>query len=222
MKAQEVRNISFHGIGRLGLEREPGEHGYWVSEDSFLRLLDEFAGRSRVRLSFDDGNVSDIEIALPALVERGLTADFFPVADRVGTAGSVDRAGLRELVAAEMRVGTHGAAHRRWTCGSAAVLVDELETARRRIAQAAGCVVDSAACPFGAYDRRLLRRLRVLGYKTVFTSDERPAWEGSWCQPRYTVRAGDTAETVRARMFCERAAAGRLADAAVLRVKAWR
>lgn len=222
MKSMEIRNISFHGIGMPGPEREPGEHGYWIDKDSFLRLLDECARRPQVRLSFDDGNASDVEIALPALVERGLTADFFPVADRMGTAGSVDRAGLRELVSAGMRIGTHGAAHRSWACRSAAELVEELETARRRIAEAAGCTVDSAACPFGAYDRRVLRQLRVLGYERVFTSDARPAWAGQWRQPRYTVRAGDTAETIRAKMLLPRGPAGRLADSAVLCAKGWR
>ena len=81
MSGAEVRNISFHGIGTPeGPEREPDEHRYWVTESAFLRVLDLCASVPNVRLSFDDGNASDAAIALPALLERGLSADFFPIA----------------------------------------------------------------------------------------------------------------------------------------------
>ena len=110
----ELRHVAFHGVGTPGPEREPGEHDYWVTTDEFLRILDECVGRPGARISFDDGNASDVETALPALVERGLTAAFFPVAERIGTPGNVDRDGLRALVAAGMTVVTHGAGHRAW------------------------------------------------------------------------------------------------------------
>lgn len=223
MSTTELRNISFHGIGIPdGPEREPGEHRYWVTESAFLEVLDECARHPQVRLSFDDGNASDVTIALPALVERGLTADFFPIADRIGTAGSVDEAGLRALVDAGMRVGTHGAAHRPWTSALATDGDAELRTARDRIASATGRRVEAAACPFGAYDRSVLKALRAAGYRTVFTSDARPARADAWLQPRFSVEAGDTAESVRTRMLAPRTAIGRVADRGVLMVKAWR
>ena len=43
-----------------------------------------------MRISFDDGNASDLEIGLPALLERGLTATFFVLAGRLGRPGSLD------------------------------------------------------------------------------------------------------------------------------------
>jgi hypothetical protein len=49
----------------------------------------------------------------------------------------------------------------------------------------------------GEYDRRLLSELRRLGYAAVHTSDRRPATDGAWLRPRFSVRAGDTAESVR-------------------------
>ena len=223
MAAHEIiRNVSFHGIGTPGPEREPGEHDYWVRRDLFLRVLDECGGQADVRLSFDDGNASDAEIALPALVERGLTADFFPVAGRLGTPGNLDTAGVRELVAAGMGVGTHGSLHRRWTEVSPRELAEELEVARTTIAEAAGRTVEYAACPFGAYDRRVLRRLRVLGYRTVFTSDRRPARDGQWLQARYSVRADDTPATFRTTVFTPRGVGRQLRDSGVGTVKAWR
>ncbi|MFD0630411.1 polysaccharide deacetylase family protein [Catenulispora yoronensis] len=202
MSATELRNISFHGIGvPNGAEREPGEHRYWVTEKTFLDVLDECAKHPQVRLSFDDGNASDVDIALPALVERGLKADFFPIADRIGDGDSVDEQGLRALVAAGMTVGTHGAGHRAWTSALATHHEAELRAARTRISEAAGRPVDTAACPFGAYNRGVLKALRSAGYRTVFTSDARPAFEGSWLQPRYSVEVDDTAASVRERML---------------------
>src|SRR5262245_37046734 len=67
MRSPEIINLSFHGVGTPPLApREPGEHDYWIGHDGFLAVLDEVVGRDDVRLSFDDGNASDVEAALPA------------------------------------------------------------------------------------------------------------------------------------------------------------
>ena len=92
----------FHGIGPVGRQFDPGEEQVWVSTEQFERLLDAVAGRSDVRLSFDDGNSSDVEIALPRLVERGLTAEFFLLAGMLGERGRVDRDGVVALLEAGM------------------------------------------------------------------------------------------------------------------------
>ena len=72
--ADRLLNICFHGIGTPGRALEPGEDRYWITSDEFHRILDEIATWPSTRISFDDGNASDLEIGLPALVERGLTA----------------------------------------------------------------------------------------------------------------------------------------------------
>ena len=223
MSGIELRNISFHGIGTPdGPEREPDEHRYWVTKSAFLRILDLIAEQRNVRISFDDGNASDAETALPALQERGLTADFFPIADRLGTPGNLDDATLQVLATAGMTIGTHGAAHRPWTKVPPADQARELHDARARISEAVGRPVETAACPFGAYDRKVLQALRTAGYTTIFTSDARPARSGKWLQPRYSVEADDTPESVRARMLTPRTAGERAMDRAVLMAKAWR
>jgi peptidoglycan/xylan/chitin deacetylase (PgdA/CDA1 family) len=190
-------NLSFHGVGTPpGPPREPGEHEYWVDRDAFLSLLDEVRGRDDVRLSFDDGNASDVEVALPALVERGMTADFFVVAGRLGTPGNLDAAGVRALLAAGMRIGTHGMDHRSWRGLDDDELAVELVEARHAIAEAAGSAVVAAALPLGQYDRTVLAALRKHDYQVVYSSDARRARAGAWFQPRYSVRAGDTPRTV--------------------------
>ena len=64
-----VLNICFHGIGTPRRDLEPGEDAYWIDADRFLRILDEIATWPSARISFDDANASDVEIA-PARAGR--------------------------------------------------------------------------------------------------------------------------------------------------------
>ena len=192
-----VVNVCFHGIGTPSRELEPGESPYWVTEQQFESILDEIATWSSLQISFDDGNKSDVELGLPALVERGLTATFFVLAGRLDSVGSLDPGDIVDLSSAGMTVGTHGMNHRSWRGMDAETRQRELADARERIAEIAGCSVDQAALPLGQYDRRLLSHLRRLGYKSVFTSDRRLARGGSWLQPRFSVRYDDSPQTMR-------------------------
>jgi peptidoglycan/xylan/chitin deacetylase (PgdA/CDA1 family) len=223
MASDEIINLSFHGVGTpLGPAREPGEHAYWVGRDTFLSLLDEVEGRDDVRLSFDDGNASDVEAALPALIERGMTADFFVLAGRFGTRGNVDVDGVRALRAAGMRVGTHGMDHRSWRGLDDDDLATELVAARSAIAEAAGSAVDAAALPLGQYDRTILAALRRLDYRVVYSSDARRARAGAWFQPRYSVRADDTVHSVRETVLAPPRAHERLRGRLAGTAKRWR
>ena len=179
-----VVNVCFHGIGAPQRRLEPGEDAYWISRDVFLGVLDRVAGRGDVRLSFDDGNSSDVEIALPALLERGLRASFFVVAGRLDRPGSLSRDDVRRLHEAGMTIGNHGMSHRPWRGLDPARRREELVTARTVLQDVTGSRVHDAALPLGRYDR------------TVQTSDRRWARSDHWLQPRYSIRSGDTVESV--------------------------
>ncbi|MFI7521682.1 polysaccharide deacetylase family protein [Micromonospora globbae] len=217
-----VVNVCFHGVGVPRRDLEPGEDRYWVSRDAFHRILDEVATWPSVRISFDDGNASDVEIGLPALLARGLRADFFVLAGRLGAPGSLDEDAVRELHAHGMRIGSHGMHHRSWRGMDAGTRREELVDARDRLAAVVAGGVDTAACPLGRYDRALLSRLRELGYRRVYTSDRRPARRDAWLQPRFSVRRDDDATTVRAAALATPPVARRLRSAAVGVVKRWR
>ncbi|WP_244931734.1 polysaccharide deacetylase family protein [Nocardioides sp. W7] len=190
-------NLCFHGIGAPARELEPGEAPYWIGTELFHRILDEVADDPRVRLSFDDGNASDAETGLPALLERGLSATFFVLAGRLDQDGSLSRDQVLQLQQRGMRIGTHGMDHRPWRRMDPAVRERELVTARDRLEILLGEPVEDAALPLGRYDRALLRRLRSLGYRSVHTSDRRWARDGDWIQPRFSLRAGDTLDGLR-------------------------
>jgi peptidoglycan/xylan/chitin deacetylase (PgdA/CDA1 family) len=213
-----VVNLCFHGIGAPERDLEPDEDRYWVGEEQFGELLEVAGGEPRIRITFDDGNASDAEIALPALRHAGLSATFFVIAGRIGERGSLSAGQVRELSAAGMTVGNHGLRHRSWRSLDGRALEEELVEARAAIAEAAGRPVKEASCPFGEYDRQVLGALRERGYRRVFTVDEAPADPNSWLQARYTIRSTDTPASL------ERILAARNGPVASLRtaVKRWR
>jgi peptidoglycan/xylan/chitin deacetylase (PgdA/CDA1 family) len=217
-RAPTVVNLCFHGIGTPERELEPDEERYWVEVEQFEELLEVVRRHPSLRLTFDDGNASDAEIALPALERAGLTGSFFVVAGRMGQRGSLRDDQVRELAEAGMTIGNHGLRHRSWRSLGAEALDEELDQARASIADAAGRPVDEASCPFGEYDRRVLRSLRQRGFRRVYTVDEGPARADAWLQARHTIRATDTPVTV------ERLAGSRSSVVQSLRsaVKRWR
>ncbi|MCB2177404.1 MAG: polysaccharide deacetylase family protein [Actinomycetales bacterium] len=190
-----IRNICFHGVGTPARAIDDAEARYWVSRDSYLRILDELATWPAVHLSFDDGNASDLELAAPALVERGLRATFFVLAGRLDTSGSLASDQVRELRRLGMDVGAHGMDHVSWRSMTPEVRERELVEARAIIADLAGDVRE-AALPRGQYDRTVLGWLRRLGYLRVHTSDRRPARADAWIQPRFSVTRDDTPATL--------------------------
>lgn len=213
-------NLGFHGIGVPERELEPDEDQYWIDAPRFEELLDASLELPEVRLTFDDGNASDLSVALPMLVERGLTASFFVIAGRLGQPGSLAADDVRALAESGMTIGTHGMQHRSWRSLDEDEYREELDEARELLEVAAGSPIDEAACPYGAYDRRALRALKQREFRRVYTVDRRSASLDDWLQPRYVIRRGDTAGTVRA--FGSESAPRALVLAAKTTVKRWR
>lgn len=211
-------NLLFHGVGAPRREMEPGEDALWITADTLAAILDVVAERP-VGLSVDDGNTSDVDLVLPALVRRGLTATFFILSGRLGQRGSVSAAGVRELRDAGMRIGTHGLDHIPWRGLSSGQAHREHVQARERLEEVIQEPVTVAACPLGRYDRRVLGRLRRLGYEHVYTSDGWPATHGAWLQPRYSVRGDDTAEGLQGRLDGHRTVRSRAVATAKATVK---
>ncbi|AQZ67279.1 glycosyl transferase [[Actinomadura] parvosata subsp. kistnae] len=183
-----VTNLTVHGIGGTTRELDRGEDATWVSVEQFEQVVDAVAGRPDVRITFDDGNASDVEIALPRLLERGLKAEFFVLAGLLGEPGRLDADGVRELVGKGMRVGSHGWAHRDWRTITERQAAEELERAHEVLGELTGAPVSRVAIPFGSYDRRVLRRLRRAGVTRAYTSDGGRARPGSWLQARNSLR----------------------------------
>lgn len=179
--------INFHGIGEPWDGVPDDERPYWCPTAEWPRFADalaELAGKDAVRLeiTFDDGNLSDVEQGLPALAERGLAATFHICAGRIGRPHYLADDHIRALRGAGMGIGSHGWNHVDLRRLEAAELDHEVRDSRVRISEASGAAVTQFAIPFGSYDRRVLRSLQ--GYPCVYTSDRMRAPLSGWLTPR--------------------------------------
>ncbi|HEY2055845.1 MAG TPA: polysaccharide deacetylase family protein [Solirubrobacterales bacterium] len=217
-----ILNFTFHGIGDPPAAVSDAERDVWLSQADFsaaLGAIRRLPDRSTV--SFDDGNASDLAIALPALLERCMKGTFFVVADRLDKPGYLGADDLHALREAGMTIGLHGMHHQRWRGLSDGELDEEIAGAAGLLEDAAGASLEAAACPFGAYDRRVLGRLEDAGFRTVFTSDGGWASSGAWLQARNTLRAGDGAAAV-ATIAADAGAAARAKHGLKTMIKRWR
>jgi peptidoglycan/xylan/chitin deacetylase (PgdA/CDA1 family) len=215
-------NLTLHGIGACERALDPGEDRVWLEMQEFESVLDVVTGRDDVRLSFDDGNASDVVHALPALRARGLRATFFVVAGRLGEPAFLGRDDVRALADAGMDIGCHGMRHRPWRRLGASALHEELIDARRVLEDVVGGPVTEAACPFGSYDRRVLSGLRAGGYRRVYTSDRGSTPSDAWLQARTTLYDGTAVATAEQLLRGRTPVRERLARTPVLALKRWR
>lgn len=190
--------INFHGIGDPPAEVPWDERPYWCPLGEWRALVEVLGEASRggspVEITFDDGNVSDVEVALPALLEHGLRATFHVCAGRMAQPGYLDEGAIRHLRDAGMAIGSHGWHHVDSRALSREDLVRATRDSAERIAAACGSPVTTFALPLGSYDRRVLQHLRH--YSTVFTSDATRAAPGTWLVPRWSYVRGWTESTV--------------------------
>jgi len=208
-------NVTVHGIGSPSRPLDEEEDQIWISVEQYEGLLDAAVGRPDVVVTFDDGNLSDLEIGLPRLLERGLRARFYIPAGLLGEPGRLDDSGVRELHRAGMVIGSHGWAHRDWRSldwgpRGAVEVEEEMVRARQHLRRLTGTDVTEVAVPFGSYDRHVVRTLRRTGVTRMFTSDGGWARPGAWLQARTSIRAGDDPDWPR-RVMADRPGPGRRA-----------
>ena len=122
-------------------------------------------------LTFDDGHISNFEIAAPILESRALTARFFITAGWTGKEpGYMGWAELRALHAAGHTIGGHGWTHTLLTrCGNIE-LETELKRTKLTLEDKLGTPITTMSLPGGRYDRRVLAACRKSGYLEVYSS----------------------------------------------------
>jgi peptidoglycan/xylan/chitin deacetylase (PgdA/CDA1 family) len=184
--------LNFHGLGEPHPWVDAQEKRYWWGMAGFTRLLDQISDRPpdadpRIAITFDDGNASDTLLALPELTKRGLTAEFFVCAGRIGKRHYLDKSMIRDLVDAGMQVGSHGMDHRDWRRLDRQGLETEIGDPRRKLEEVTLSPVTAVAIPFGSYDRRVLVRLKQEPLKCIYTSDRGIAGDRSKLKPRETL-----------------------------------
>jgi peptidoglycan/xylan/chitin deacetylase (PgdA/CDA1 family) len=219
--------LNFHGLGNPPIGIEGSEVAYWLDRATFENVLDQLnekteSQKTRFKVTFDDGNISDVQIALPALAIRGMKATFFVCAGRIGKTGYLDELAIRDLLQAGMELGSHGMHHVDWRRLSEEQLQIEVLDAKRLLEQVSDHSVSEVAIPFGSFNRRALRKARSAGFSAVYTSDGGIADSKSWLRPRNTLNANLRGKDVMKYFAQRNLLAARLFRIAVTSYKAWR
>lgn len=177
--------LMYHALSGPGSPDEGQDAHYSVTPAQFaaqLTLLarrgggisarDWLAGNANGRtiLTFDDGHLSNYTLAMPALLQAGIGADFFVNPGRVGTRGFADWAQLREMAERGLSIQSHGWDHRYFTELTAAELREDLARSRREIEDRVGQPVRLLAPPGGRMPARLADVARECGYTHVLSS----------------------------------------------------
>lgn len=124
----------------------------------------------RVVISFDDGDVSNIEVALPMLRERGMHAEFFITTGFIDQPGMLSAADVRALAEAGMGIGSHGTTHAFLEDLDEPRLLAELQDSRQRLESITARPVSALALPGGRGGDRERRLALALGYRHLLGS----------------------------------------------------
>lgn len=126
--------------------------------------------RDMVLITFDDGDASFVEKALPVLEEFGMGAVFFVTRNFIGQRGMISSSELKQLSRSGMVIGSHGVSHRFLNTLSPAALEFELTHSREFLEQLTGREVSLLSLPGGRGGRRELEAAAQAGYRSVFGS----------------------------------------------------
>ncbi|MEX0338904.1 MAG: polysaccharide deacetylase family protein [Arenibacterium sp.] len=216
--------LNFHGIGEPKRPLETGEAAYWVTEGFFedcVRLAEQKSDQVETQFTFDDGNLSDLEIGASVLARAGRTATFFVLAGRIGTKGSLSAQDIRHLADAGHQIGNHGADHVDWVKLDADGRTREWDEARQIVGDAAGMPVKDVAIPFGRYRGNVIRGLRQRGYTRIFSSDGGSWVDGMLPIPRTSPRADMTLADIEHILMGRGSIAKKLRRRMAMTVKRW-
>lgn len=186
------------------LRRRELENSFDITVGTFRRYLEAIdearvaSGAVDVMITFDDGNASDIELALSELVSSKKTASFFIVPSLVGSKGYMTWDDVVTLRMHGMVVGSHTLSHRNLALCDPRTIASELTESRAMIQTVTGVSVDALALPGGFAPRGIGRYAKEAGYSCVLTS--RPGyWDRrSLLVPRVCARPTLTPTELRA------------------------
>jgi peptidoglycan/xylan/chitin deacetylase (PgdA/CDA1 family) len=149
---------------------ERGVAGWLPVSGEALVAPEAPADRQMVLITFDDGDVSNLEKAMPMLQASGQAAVFFITQGFVGQRGMITPSGLRQLADAGMVIGSHGLSHRFLNTLSPAALAIELASSRDFLQQHIGRPVCLLSLPGGRGGQREIEAAHAAGYRSVLGS----------------------------------------------------
>jgi peptidoglycan/xylan/chitin deacetylase (PgdA/CDA1 family) len=216
--------LMYHGVGEVAEDPNQlcvtptrfAEQMTWLKRHGLRgvaigTLVDAMrAGRQRglVGITFDDGYVNVLELALPELLRHGFTASMFIISGRLGGSNEWDEGPawplmsadqVDELAAAGMEIGSHGATHVRLAGVGADQLEAEVSGSRASIGELIGAPVRGFAYPYGSMDAAARHAAGNAGYDYACAVETPMTELGFMALPRIYVGQRDGARRMAAK-----------------------
>ena len=138
----------------------------------FLRALADVERSDSRLITFDDGHISQFDLAFPILKEFSIKAIFFVTAGWIGRReGYMSWKHLEEIARAGHEIQSHGWSHAYLSRCSSEELHTELRRSKRELENRLGVKVSAISAPGGRWNRRVLCACLDAGYERLFTSD---------------------------------------------------
>jgi peptidoglycan/xylan/chitin deacetylase (PgdA/CDA1 family) len=170
--------------------------GLYLEPALFRRQIQELAGAGfsfslpgsqpasdAIAITFDDGFVTNLEVAVPAMREFGARAINYLVADRIGKSSDwetaeggearplMDDAQVLDWLAAGNWIGAHTCTHPRLSNIPRDRAREEIFSSKKKLEDRFGQAIEHFAYPFGDYDDAVVELVREAGFKTACTMD---------------------------------------------------
>ena len=141
------------------------------------------AGNKAMAITFDNGFVSNLKAAVPAMREFGCRAINYLVADRIGQTSDweeaeggaarplMDDAQIRDWMAAGNWIGAHTCTHPRLSRIPRDRAREEIVSGKKKLEDRFGLAIEHFAYPFGDYDQAVVDLVREAGFQTAGTMD---------------------------------------------------
>lgn len=205
--------LNYHGVGMLGIPDDAPDRKFWISAATLRQqlaqlrysgrrvvLLGEHWGPAPARLeggesivlTFDDGRVSDYDVAFPLLVQAGARAEFFINTANIGRPGFMTWTHVDEMQRAGMSFQSHSHDHIVLLGLSRPRLEYQLRTSKQRLEDRLGRRVHFVAAPYGLLGRLVIETAQDVGYHGVCNSRQWLAEPGSRVINRVAVHATTT------------------------------
>ena len=196
---------------------------YCIERKTLVRLLDQIerSGKRGVSLSdalenpssknvvltFDDGAQHLWDFAIPALLNRGMSASFYIPKHHIGKTNSwdveegraevqlMDETAIRELHKAGMEIGGHSHHHIRLGEVEESRAIQELQMSKEILDDLIQKETQSMAWPYGSVPKNSAELLKRCGWKSglaIFSPDAHPAR-----MRRFIIHDGDTSRSMR-------------------------